>query len=160
VLDIAVVLGDDADEIRKNLSWFSGKVVVNQFSRSGRMSSILAGMHALEEKDLHGVLICPIDQPLVTQALLVGMLNQFWIKHRPVVVPVYKGRWGNPILIGKALFPELEKAPADSNVSAIFSGPPDIVLEYQTEDEGVVLSINSQEDYQEMIVKSFSKNRV
>ncbi|MEK6570094.1 MAG: nucleotidyltransferase family protein [Bacteroidota bacterium] len=158
VLDIVVVLGADASEIQKNLGWFRGKILINEDWQKGQLSSILVGLRAVEQKDLHGILICPVDCPLITQHLIVKMLHQFWTRHKPIVVPVYKGRRGHPVLIGRAFLAELERAPIEIGVRAVLWNHPDDVLEYQTEDDGVLTNIDTPEDYQGKIVKRFSSS--
>lgn len=156
VLDVVVVLGADAEEIQNSLGWFNGKVVVNEEWQKGQLSSLLVGLHALERKDLHGVLICPVDRPLVSQAVIVGMLQKFWTKHKPIIVPTYNGQRGHPVLISKDLFVELEQAPMDVGARAVLWNHPHDILEFPTDDEGVILNIDTPEIYQEKIVKRFT----
>jgi molybdenum cofactor cytidylyltransferase len=154
VLDIVIVLGADAEAVQTQLNWFIGKTVINEEWKRGQLSSILAGLRAVDQKDLHGVLIWPVDRPLVNEAVIVGMLHQFWTKHKRIVVPVCKGQRGHPVLVGKSLFEDLEKAPLEIGARAILWDHPDEVLEYLTEEEGVVMNIDSREDYQKYVVGS------
>jgi molybdenum cofactor cytidylyltransferase len=153
VLDIVIVLGADANTIQNQLNWFKGKTVINEEWKRGQLSSILSGLQAVDQKDLHGVLIWPVDRPLVSQHVIVGMLHQFWTKHKRIVVPVYRGQRGHPLLIGTTLFGDLEKSPVDIGARAILWNHPNDVLEYQTEEEGVVVNIDSPDDYQKHILK-------
>lgn len=152
ILDIVIVLGADAEAIRTQLNWFEGKTVFNEEWKKGQLSSVLAGLHAVDQKDLHGVLIWPVDRPLVSQHVIVGMLHQFWTKHKRIVVPVCKGKRGHPVLIGKDLLGDIEKAPRDIGARRVLWDYPDDVLEYQTEEEGVVFNIDSPEDYQKYVL--------
>ncbi len=101
VLDIVVVLGADAEAIKIQLNWFKGKTVINEEWEKGQLSSILTGLHAVDQKDVHGVLIWPVDRPLVSEHVIVGMLHQFWTKHKQIVVPVYQWPEGAPCSRGK-----------------------------------------------------------
>jgi molybdenum cofactor cytidylyltransferase len=148
VLDIVLVLGADAEPVQTQLNWFEGKTVINTEWEKGQLSSVLEGLRAVEQQDLHGVLVWPVDRPLVSRHVVVGMLHQFWTKHNKIVVPIYKGRRGHPVLFGKDLFHELEKAPLEVGARKVLQDHPNDVLEYQTEEEGVVINIDSPEDYQ------------
>jgi molybdenum cofactor cytidylyltransferase len=152
ILDIVIVLGADAEAIRTQLNWFGGKTVFNEEWKKGQLSSIVAGLRAVDQKDLHGVLIWPVDRPLVSQHVIVGMLHQFWTKHKRIVVPIWKGQRGHPVLIGKALFEDIEKAHMDIGARSVLWDHPDDVLEYQTEEEGVVINIDSPADYQRYVL--------
>jgi molybdenum cofactor cytidylyltransferase len=152
VLDIVVVLGADGKAIQTQLNWFKGKTVINEEWEKGQLSSIVAGLRAVDQKDLHGVLIWPVDRPLVSEHVIVGMLHQFWTKHMQIVVPVFSGQRGHPVLVGKSLLEDLEKAPMDIGARTVLWDHPKDVLEYQTEEEGVVINIDSAEDYQKYVL--------
>jgi molybdenum cofactor cytidylyltransferase len=153
VLDIVIVLGADAESIQNQLNWFGGKTVINKEWEKGQLSSVLVGLRALEQQDLHGVLIWPVDRPLVSRQVVVGMLHQFWTEHKQIVVPVYKGRRGHPVLFGEDLFRDLERAPMEMGARRVLQDHPDDVLEYQTDEEGVVVNIDSPEDYQRYVAR-------
>lgn len=152
VLDIVIVLGADAEFIQNQLNWFDGKTVINEEWEKGQLSSVLAGLRALELQDLHGVLVWPVDRPLVSWHVTVGMLHQFWTKHKQIVVPVHKGKRGHPVLFGRDLFHDLKRAPMEVGARRVLQDHPDDVLEYQTDEEGVVINIDSPEDYQKHVV--------
>src|ERR1041385_8478469 len=96
VLDVAIVLGSGAETIEQTLDWFDGKIVTNEEWERGQLSSIIAGLGVLEQKDLHGVMICPVDRPLISQSLIVDLLQAFWKSKKKIVVPVYGGQRGHP----------------------------------------------------------------
>ena len=92
VLDIVIVLGADAETIQIQLNWFKGKTVINKEWKRGQLSLILAGLHAVDQEDLHGVIVWPVDRPLVSEHVIVGMLHNFWTKHKHIVVPVFRDK--------------------------------------------------------------------
>lgn len=47
------------------------------------------------------------DQPLVTADILNGIIDRYQEGRQGIVVPVYGGRWGNPVLFPGSLFSEL-----------------------------------------------------
>ena len=50
------------------------------------------------------------------------------------------------------MFEDLEKSPMDIGARAILWNHPNDVLESQTEEEGVVINIDSPEDYQRYVL--------
>jgi molybdenum cofactor cytidylyltransferase len=149
VVDIVVVLGNDAEKIKKEIEWFRGKVVVDESWSTGCNSSVFAGLRALENENVHGVFLWPVERPCVTQSTLVGMLQRFWIEHRQIVVPTFKGKRGYPLLISHALFTELEQISTGTGEEALLSSHREDVSEYPTTDDGVLRSIDTAEDYEE-----------
>jgi molybdenum cofactor cytidylyltransferase len=95
ILDIAVVLGADAEGIKQSLDWFDGKIVLNADWQKGQLTSVISGIDALDTNDLHGAMLCPVDRPLISQSLLVDLLQAFWKSKKNIVVPSYNGKRGD-----------------------------------------------------------------
>ncbi|HKJ75791.1 MAG TPA: nucleotidyltransferase family protein [Gammaproteobacteria bacterium] len=75
------------------------RVVVNPEPEAGQMRSVTVGMAALEG-DGAGILVALADQPLLTAADLDALMAAFRERRRgEVVVPTFRGRRGNPIVL-------------------------------------------------------------
>ncbi len=156
ILDVAIVLGADADKIAPALDWFRGRIVINEQWQKGQIASINAGLEALDKADLHGAMICPVDHPLVTQQLLVRLLQEFWKSKKAIVIPVYKGRRGHPVIFRTSLFPELKQASPDLGAREVVHNHRDDVVEVETEEEGVVINIDTPADYRALVEREVS----
>src|ERR1700690_3727318 len=104
VEDVVIVLGADAEIIQQSLQWFNGKILVNLQWRNGQLSSIIAGLNEIHRADVEGTLICPVDHPLISQKLLLELLETFQKHKTKIVVPVYQGRRGHPIIFPSTMF--------------------------------------------------------
>jgi molybdenum cofactor cytidylyltransferase len=152
VLDVAIVLGSGAETIEQTLDWFDGKIVTNEEWERGQLSSIIAGLGVLEQKDLHGVMICPVDRPFISQSLIVDLLQAFWKSKKKIIVPVYGGQRGHPVIFSIELFEELRNAPLDIGARAVVHAHPEELCEVRTDEEGITINIDTPEDYDKYIV--------
>ena len=146
IRDIVIVLGADADEIRKSLT-FDGPIVVNDRWEQGQLTSIIAGLGAFPTGELDGVLICPVDRPLMTPPLVRGLLAAFENSKEKIVVPVFHGRRGHPAIFPRNKFDELRNAPAEIGARHLLRENPHDVVEVITEEEGAVINIDTQDEY-------------
>ena len=96
---IVVVLGHEADRIRNSLAAPpSGavRVVLNERYREGMLTSILAGIDAIEESSAEGALLLPVDHPDITPEVVDLLIDRFEESPHPIVLPVFHGRRGHP----------------------------------------------------------------
>ena len=116
LLPVIVVIGYEADKVASALDGLPVQLVFNPDHASGQGSSVGAGIAALDP-DVTDVLIGLGDMPLVSVALM-DMLIQNHVDHdghiRSVTLPTINGKRGNPVLWGKAFFPELSTLKGDS----------------------------------------------
>jgi molybdenum cofactor cytidylyltransferase len=137
-----VVLGAGADEIRKIAKLDFSMVVVNPNWEKGQLSSICEGIRSLESVETDGIILCPVDHPLVSARLVSDLIGQFYLNRKSIVAPTFNGRRGHPVIFSSALYGELLAAPADKGARAVVWAHSADVLEVPTDEEGVVLNIN------------------
>lgn len=145
VLDVALVFDTTTDSI--SIPWFNGKKIVNE-NIQHTLSSLNVGIEAVRTADLHGVLICPVTTPLLSQSLIVDVLQGFWRSRKNIVVPVYNGKRGNPSLLAVALFDDLKRA---SSLEDFLATHQDDCIEITTEEEGAVITISSVSEIESFI---------
>ncbi len=155
---IVIVLGAEREKIQKELSWFTGKIVVNKPFQEGQLSSIIAGLKEVEKNpEADGAFIWPVDHPIVSADLLATMVQEFYRLTPFIVLPKWKGQRGHPVLFAKILFDKLRSAPLNVGARAVVHDHAEDVLEIETDEEGVVMNIDTPEDYQKKILKRFAK---
>jgi nicotine blue oxidoreductase len=137
-----VVLGAGADEIRKNANLDPSVVVLNPDWEQGQLSSIWAGLRSLEGVETEGIVVCPVDHPLVSASLVAELVEQFYRSRKAIVLPTYKGRRGHPAIFSSALYGALLAAPVDKGARSVVWAHAADVLEVPTAEEGIVLNIN------------------
>jgi CTP:molybdopterin cytidylyltransferase MocA len=142
-----VVLGAHAEPIVKEVALTTDEIVINKDWEQGQLSSIQAALRSLPA-GTEGILLCLVDHPLVTAALIEELITRFEATHAPVVVPVYEGRRGHPVIFSEAVYDELLSAPADKGARAVVWAHAGEVVEVLTEEEGCVLNLNDPETLQ------------
>jgi CTP:molybdopterin cytidylyltransferase MocA len=104
-----VVLGHRAEGIRRRVPE-SARVAINRAWQRGQLSSLLAGLKLVPRGA--AFLLYPVDQPLLTAALVSRLLRAF-LKRGPgksIVMPRKGARAGHPILCCGELRSELRRA--------------------------------------------------
>ena len=144
-----VVLGAKAEFIRDSLPLPDEMVVVNPQWELGQLSSIQAGLRAIDGSPTDGVIICPVDHPLVS-ASLVGELIAAFLSDgakKGMVLPTFRGKRGHPVIFARRFFNALLEAPHDKGARAVVWENPGEVNEIETTEEGIILNLNDPETY-------------
>lgn len=142
-----VVLGAHAEPIAREVHLAADEIVINEDWAAGQLSSIQAALRSLPE-GTEGILLCLVDHPLVTANLVTELIEKFLACRAPVVVPVYQGRRGHPVIFSAAIYEELLHAPADKGARAVVWAHRGKVVEFPTYEEGCVLNLNDPETLQ------------
>jgi len=137
-----VVLGAAADEILRAAALAPEVVVINKEWQKGQLSSIHAGLRSLPEGTTDGVLLCPVDHPLVSSHLIDLLVKAFRSQGKSIIMPTWEGHRGHPVLFSAKLYPELLAAPADVGARAVVWAHQSDIYELVTGEEGVVLNLN------------------
>jgi len=86
-----VVLGAGAEEIRDIAKLDPSVVVLNSNWEEGQLSSIREGIRSLDEMETDGMILCPVDHPLVSAELVSDLIGQFYSEGKSIVLPRTKG---------------------------------------------------------------------
>jgi molybdenum cofactor cytidylyltransferase len=137
-----VVLGAGADEIRVQAKLNPSMVVLNPDWEKGQLSSIVAALRSLSQTPTDGILLCPVDHPLVTAALIDELIQRFYDSGKPIVVPTHNGHRGHPVIFSSTLYGELQAAPMEKGARTVVWAHASEVEELPTDEAGVLLNIN------------------
>ncbi|MCU1314999.1 MAG: molybdenum hydroxylase accessory protein YgfJ family [Candidatus Acidoferrum typicum] len=139
-----VVLGAHAEPIAKAIQLEADEIVINHDWEKGQLSSIQAALRSLPP-GTDGILLCLIDHPLISSLLVQDLIEQFYKTKKPIVLPVYEGRRGHPLIFSASLYDELLRAPLETGARAVVWAHTGEVEEVQTNEEGCVLNLNDPE---------------
>jgi molybdenum cofactor cytidylyltransferase len=137
-----IVVGAHANEIREKLSAHAVEIVVNADWAKGQLSSIQAGIRSLPDGGNDGMILAPVDHPIVSAALVALLIREFDSSGKAIVLPTFHGRRGHPLIFRASLYPELLQASPEVGARQVVWAHADEVREVPTEEEGVVLNIN------------------
>jgi len=139
-----VVLGADAEPIAKAVRLKPEEIVINADWEKGQLSSIQAALRSLPP-GTEGMVLCLIDHPLISVELVRELIELFHASKKAIVLPVYEGRRGHPVIFSAALYEELLHAPLETGARAVVWAHPGEVAEVRTNEEGCVLNLNDPE---------------
>jgi molybdenum cofactor cytidylyltransferase len=137
-----VIVGAHAEEISAGLRASGAGIVVNCEWQQGQLSSIQAAVRSLPANETSGLLLCPVDHPLVSAELIGRLIEAFDSTGKLVVLPTYRGKRGHPLIFAAALYAEILAASPEIGARQVVWAHPADVLEIPTEEEGVVLNLN------------------
>src|SRR2546428_10119307 len=139
-----VVLGAHAEPISKVVNLKADEIVINEDWEKGQLSSIQAALRSLPPRT-DGILLCLIDHPLISTALVQELIELFYTSKKPIVLPVYEGRRGHPVIFSSSLYDELLHAPLETGARAVVWAHVEEIEEVRTNEEGCVLNLNDPE---------------
>ena len=142
-----VVLGPDADAICAQVLLKPDEIVINKDWERGQLSSIQMAIRSLPA-GTDGLLLCPVDHPLISRLLVADLIDSFEKTNAPAVVPLYEGRRGHPVIFAARLYEELLNAPEDTGARAVVWAHKNEICEVSTTEEGCVLNLNDPEAFQ------------
>lgn len=117
-----VVLGHQAERVSNALEGLRVDTVENPDFASGLSSSLKAGIRAVPA-DAQGALIVLGDMPEVTTADLDRMIAAFENSGGTAIVrATHNGKRGNPVILPRSLFPEVESLVGDTGARHIVEG--------------------------------------
>jgi CTP:molybdopterin cytidylyltransferase MocA len=151
---IRVVLGAGADKILERLQLDPAEVVLNPDWPSGQLSSIQAAVRSLPKDETAGLVLCPVDHPIVSADLVAKLIAEFDSTGKPIVLPTYRGRRGHPVIFRASLYDELLAASPEVGARQVVWAHQADVVEVPTEEKGIVLNLNDPETLKHAITHS------
>jgi molybdenum cofactor cytidylyltransferase len=142
ILQVAVVLGHHAEEIQRAADLSGVEVVINSDYRLGQTSSLKAGLRAFAGRDLDAIVLCLVDHPAVSSATIRRLIGAYLESQAPVVVPVFDGRRGHPVLLSRELFGSIHALSADQGANQAIRQYREQTRLVPVHDAGVVLDID------------------
>ncbi len=141
-----VILGSHEARIRPHLTLRRVHVLVNLNPERGQFSSMRLALEHLAPA-CRGCLIWPVDQPLISAALVHSLIQLFLNSKASLALPDCAGKPGHPAIFGPELIAELLAAPPDANPKLIIAGHKAHALWLPTEEMNTVEDIDTPEDY-------------
>lgn len=145
-----VVLGADAEPIAKEINLASDEIVINEDWEKGQLSSIQSALRSLPPQT-DGMILFLIDHPLISSALVEELIETFYSSRKPIVLPVYEGRRGHPVIFSSSLYEDLMKAPLETGARSVVWERGGEVQVVQTNEEGCVLNLNDPDTLQKAL---------
>ncbi|MEW5692304.1 MAG: NTP transferase domain-containing protein [Candidatus Hydrogenedentota bacterium] len=148
-IDTVIVIRDDKRVInyikRKRY-----KFVINKNPQRGMHSSIETGFNLIKETGIDRIFIHPVDVPLV-KTETIKSLKEHSLKDK-IIVPVYQGRKGHPILIPQKYLEDIIHTDDFKNkgLRVMFSMLKKKIIELEVNDNFILLDFDTEIDYKRL----------
>jgi molybdenum cofactor cytidylyltransferase len=146
---VVVVTGPDGAAPYAALAWRDELVVMNRRPEDGLSGSLQLGLTTLASSDAQRVMVLLADQPLLSRAQIGVILAAPMDQARPIVVPRYGGRQGNPVLLDRPVWHVAAELSGDRGMSQVFKSRPDLVRYVDV--PGVNPDVDTPDDLAELI---------
>ena len=152
VIDALVVGRPEDEPLQREIDAIGAHVrfVVNAHADSGQLSSVLAGLNAADKPGIEGVLVTPVDVPLIRAETVRTLLTAFSSQRAPIARATHGGRHGHPVIFARAVFDELRRADPALGAKAVVRAHAQDVANVEVDDPGVLHDIDRPEDYQRL----------
>jgi molybdenum cofactor cytidylyltransferase len=119
----------------------------------GQLSSLLVGLDALPP-EAPGVLITPVDLPLVAPDTVRRVVAAWEATRAPIVRPARGGRHGHPAVFSAALFDELRAADLALGARPVVRAHAADAVDVPVDDPGAFDDIDTPDDYGRIIERA------
>jgi len=148
--------GNASSNLRtERLGCSSVVLVENPQYATGMLSSVRCGIRALPP-GCHAAMVCLGDQPSVTTDLVNDLVHAFKGGDKGIVVPVFEGKRGHPILFSERYYGEVLTRFDDAGLRGLLHAYRDDVFELAAATPAVLSDMDYPEDYRREIAASES----
>lgn len=145
--EVHIVVGCQGKRVSRELSGRPVSIVNNPNYKSGMLSSVRCGLNAISQQCTE-VLVALGDQPSVTTKLIDQMLQNFASTEKQILVPLYDGRRGHPIIFSAFYHDEILTHYDDVGLRGLLHAHEGDICELPVETSGVLSDMDCPQDYQ------------
>ena len=116
----------------------------------GQLSSLIAGLAAIDTPLLEGALVTLVDVPLVRSSTVAAVIEAWRRTRAPIVRPVTGDHHGHPVIFDRSIFEDLRAADPAIGAKAVFGAYRDRIVNVSVQDPGAFEDIDTPEDYERL----------
>jgi molybdenum cofactor cytidylyltransferase len=147
---VTVVLGHHADIIQNATNLAGVRVVVNPDHQRGQTSSLQVGLAAAAVDSPDAIILCLVDHPAISSEVIAELCRRFESTRPLVLIPTHKGERGHPVVISRALFPELLALPPSYPANSVIRKYHNTTEFLEVSDRSVLLDVDDPETYERL----------
>jgi molybdenum cofactor cytidylyltransferase len=144
--EVIVVLGANAQEMKKAIAGKPVKIVFNPDYRQGMSTSLIAGLKQVSARAKR-IMVALSDQPLIEKRIYNRLIEESFNSGKGITAPTYQAKRGNPIIFAISYKEELLQLKGDVGGREILRRHPDDILEVAVDSESVIININTMDEY-------------
>lgn len=150
---VIVVLGAYRDEIKEKLENKSVLFCNNDNYKMGMLSSVQCGIRSLPGYT-EAVLVFQGDQPFINSIVINELIKAYTVSGKGLIIPVFDGKRGHPLLIDKRYFGAIETLSRDDGLRSLSVLYKDDVFIVETDEPGILRDFDTIEDYNKLNSKT------
>ena len=122
-----VVLGHDAERVRRDVDLHGARVVYNARYAEGLSTSLQAGLAALGP-EVRAAVVAVGDQPLLGPDTIDALIAAHAATGAPIVAADYGDHQGTPLLLDRSVWPLAQQIRGDQGARVLLRAHPDTVI--------------------------------
>jgi molybdenum cofactor cytidylyltransferase len=146
IKNVMVVLGAESEHLTDLVKKFPVCCCFNENYKEGMLSSVKCGLRNLPS-ETETVMVFQGDQPFITPSVINMIIEEYRYSEKGIVIPLYKGKRGHPILIGKKHLDKIELLDNNQGLRSLAYKVSYDVLEVETDDRGILRDFDTYDDY-------------
>ena len=119
-------------------------LIINREPEKGPLHSLQLALEELTRAS--GVLLHPVDHPLVSSATVLALKTRHYITPDCILIPTSNGKKGHPVVFPSRFFRDLLAAPLERGARFVVRAHPGAVHHLEVRDEGVRANLNRPQD--------------
>lgn len=144
--DVCVVSGKNHEDVEAIIEKYDVEVVRNEkFDYTDMVESIKLGLFKLLDKD--AIVFLPSDCPVVESETIKKMMNYFEKSTAEILVPIYRGENGYPLIISKNCYNKLLNFRGERGLKEILFSSDFKNVFLKSDDYGIIKDMEFIEDY-------------
>ena len=150
---VVVVAGAHVDAVRRAMPAHEPRATVVEHLgwQRGQLSSLVAGLDAIDTPLLEAALVTLVDVPLVHASTVAAVIEAWRRTRAPIVRPADGERHGHPVIFDRSVFGDLRSADLNTGAKAVFALHRDRIVNVEVNDAGAFEDIDTPEDYERML---------
>jgi len=151
--NIMLVLGSHFYEIMRHLSKLPVGICYNEEYQEGMLSSVICGFKSLPE-EAEVALVFLGDQPQIPSAVTEKILEAWKSTGKGIIIPVFEGKRGHPVLIETNYRSEIEQLDPEKGLRQLMQKFENEVSEVECNYREILRDIDTPRDYLDEKLKS------
>ena len=157
--NVVVVAGAHIDAVRHAMPSHErrARVIEHPGWEQGQLSSLRAGLEAIDDPLLEAAMVTLVDVPMVSTQTVAAVIAGWRHSRAPIVRPADRDRHGHPVIFDRSVFEDLRKADLNIGAKAVFAAYRERILNVAVTDPGAFEDIDTPEDYERLILTQTPK---
>jgi molybdenum cofactor cytidylyltransferase len=150
ISDIIVVLGAEKEKLLRIIENYPVKHCFNENYKEGMLSSVKCGFRNIPA-NTDAVLVFQGDQPFISYEVINCLIDAYSNSKFGLVMPVFKGKRGHPLLIDRGYYNEIELLDSSAGLRSLAVKNSNDVLEVETNNSGILRDFDTYAEYKNEI---------